>query len=170
MKKVVEVKFVGNPKIYMFCIRQDIEFKIGEQYYITNESQHTYDTPVTIVATYPVLDVVIEEMAEIIGMKTIVKIQTVKEFKAMTSREKAKKTRKVVYETITPFDIQSVHFNVKKGITTVVWKDGTVTMVKCINEPFDKEKGMAMCFAKKACGNTRKYFESFKKWASDERK
>lgn len=33
--------------------------------------------------------------------------------------------------------------------TIVFWKDGTKTVVKCENEPFDAEKGIAMAVAKK---------------------
>lgn len=38
--------------------------------------------------------------------------------------------------------------------TTVLWKDGSVTVVKAAeNEPFDPEKGVAVAFMKKALGN-----------------
>lgn len=33
--------------------------------------------------------------------------------------------------------------------TIVFWRDGTKTIVKCENEPFDAEKGIAMAVAKK---------------------
>lgn len=49
--------------------------------------------------------------------------------------------------------------------TVVFWKDGTKTVVKTQNdETFDKEKGLAMAFVKKACGNTRDYYEMFLKY------
>lgn len=38
--------------------------------------------------------------------------------------------------------------------TTVLWEDGTVTVVKAAeNESFDREKGVAVAFMKKALGN-----------------
>lgn len=46
--------------------------------------------------------------------------------------------------------------------TVVFWKDGTKTVVKTQNdETFDKEKGLAMAFTKKVCGNSRDYYEMF---------
>ena len=47
--------------------------------------------------------------------------------------------------------------------TIVYWMDGTKTIVKCENEIFDEEKGLAMCIAKKAMGNTGAYYKVFKK-------
>ena len=39
--------------------------------------------------------------------------------------------------------------------TIVFWIDGTKTVVKCQKgEKYDKEKGLALCVAKKALGNT----------------
>lgn len=59
------------------------------------------------------------------------------------------------------FRIEKVTVN---GPATIVfWKDGTKTVVKCQNgDKFDLEKGMAMAFAKKARGNSSKYYDVFK--------
>ena len=39
--------------------------------------------------------------------------------------------------------------------TIVLWEDGTKTVVKCgENDVYDPEKGLALCFMKKALGNT----------------
>lgn len=50
------------------------------------------------------------------------------------------------------FEIEKVIFN---GPATIIkWKDGTKTVVKCqAGDVFDYEKGLAMCFTKKALGN-----------------
>lgn len=48
--------------------------------------------------------------------------------------------------------------------TIVLWVDGTKTVVKAHDEPFDPEKGLAMAIAKKALGNRGSYYETFKKW------
>ena len=48
--------------------------------------------------------------------------------------------------------------------TIVVWNDGSKTVVKASNEPFDPEKGLAMAIAKKALGNKGNYYEIFKKY------
>ena len=45
-----------------------------------------------------------------------------------------------------------------------MWTDGTKTVVKCENEAYDPEKGMAMCLAKRFLGNKGNYYEAFKKW------
>ena len=47
--------------------------------------------------------------------------------------------------------------------TIVIWNDGSKTVVKASNEPFDPEKGLAMAIAKKALGNKGNYYEIFKK-------
>ena len=54
--------------------------------------------------------------------------------------------------------------------TIVIWNDGTKTIVRCTDEKFDKEKGLAMCIAKKSLGNKGKYYDVFKKWIEEEEK
>ena len=50
-----------------------------------------------------------------------------------------------------PFGIQCVQSNREKGVFTVKWTDGTVTMVTCQpGDDWDDEKALAMCFMKKA--------------------
>ena len=60
------------------------------------------------------------------------------------------------------FDIKDVIFN--DPATIVLWADGTKTVVKAENEPFDPEKGLAMAIAKKALGNNYDYYDIFKKY------
>lgn len=48
--------------------------------------------------------------------------------------------------------------------TIVYWKDGSKTVVKAKNEPFDPEKGLAMAISKYFLGNKGNYYEMFKKW------
>lgn len=62
-------------------------------------------------------------------------------------REKAKEKIKE-YEKM---QIENVIFN--DPATIVFWRDGSKTVVKAQNEPFDKEKGLAMAIAKKVYGN-----------------
>ena len=58
--------------------------------------------------------------------------------------------------------IKKVHFN--KPATVVIWEDDTKTIVKCQpGEKYDAEKGLAMAIAKKALGNTGKWYDTFKK-------
>ena len=58
--------------------------------------------------------------------------------------------------------IRNVYFN--DPVTVVIWADGTKTIVRCENETYDREKGLAMCISKKALGNKPKYYDTFKYW------
>lgn len=61
-----------------------------------------------------------------------------------------------------PF-IKKVIFN--PPCTIVLWSDDTKTIVRTQNnEKFDPEKGLAMAIAKKALGNTGRYFDEIKRW------
>jgi hypothetical protein len=64
------------------------------------------------------------------------------------------KSQPVVEKEINHFEIKCVLSNREKGIFTVKWTDGTVTMVTCQpSDDWDDEKALAMCFMKKALGN-----------------
>ncbi len=53
--------------------------------------------------------------------------------------------------------------------TIVFWLDGSKTVVKAQNdEPFDKEKGLAMAICKKLGGNRGAYYDIFKEWCHEE--
>lgn len=58
--------------------------------------------------------------------------------------------------------IKKVIFN--NPATIVFWSDNTKTVVKCGNENYDPEKGLAMAISKKALGNEHDYYETFKKY------
>ena len=49
--------------------------------------------------------------------------------------------------------------------TVVYWKDGTKTVVKRYNEPYDAEKGLAMAICKKLFD--KEYHKIIKKWACE---
>ena len=63
--------------------------------------------------------------------------------------------------------VKSILINPIKNATTVVWNDGTVTMVHCDGEEFDAEKGIAMCFMKKAFDNRGCFNDFLKKYLED---
>ena len=55
--------------------------------------------------------------------------------------------------------------------TIVQWTDGDKTIVRCENEDFDKEKGLAMAIVKKLFGTNESksnYNDIFKKWIPEE--
>ena len=63
------------------------------------------------------------------------------------------------------FEIKKVIFN--DPATIVYWADGTKTVVKRWAEDeseFDKEKGLAMAFVKRALDNRDNYKIDFRKW------
>lgn len=69
-------------------------------------------------------------------------------------------------QTVIP-KIKDVIYN--RPATIVFWEDGTKTVVKCKNEKFDPEKGLAMAFSKKMLGNKGNYYNAFKKWLPEEK-
>ena len=76
-----------------------------------------------------------------------------------TTTVEPKEERKEMY--IIP-SIKNVIFNCPA--TIVFWSDGSKTVVKSHNEPFDREKGLAMAISKKFFGNKGNYMNNFKKW------
>lgn len=66
----------------------------------------------------------------------------------------------------TCIDIKDVKFN--DPATIVFWNDGTKTVVKAVDEPFDPEKGLSMAICKKVYGNKGNYFNKLKKWLPEE--
>lgn len=71
-----------------------------------------------------------------------------------------------IAQTVIP-KIKDVIYN--DPATIVFWEDGTKTVVKCKNEKFDPEKGLAMAFSKKMLGNKGNYYNVFKKWLPEEK-
>lgn len=57
----------------------------------------------------------------------------------------------------------NIYTNKEKRTTCVVWKDGTRTVMKAHpDDEWDVEKGVALCFMKKAFDNRGCYYDSFK--------
>lgn len=53
-----------------------------------------------------------------------------------------------------PFNMMYKRIIFNNPATIVIWKDGSKTVVKCQKDDvFDPEKGLALCFMKKALGN-----------------
>lgn len=63
--------------------------------------------------------------------------------------------------------IKNVIFN--DPATIVFWDDGTKTVVKAQNEPFDPEKGLSMAITKYFFDNKGYYCDVFKKWLPKEK-
>jgi len=52
--------------------------------------------------------------------------------------------------------------------TIVYWDDDTKTVVQAHDEPFDPEKGLAMAFMKKYCGNKGNFNDYFRQFLPKE--
>lgn len=62
--------------------------------------------------------------------------------------------------------IKKVIFN--PPATIVFWTDGTKTVVKAKDEPFDWEKGIAMAYVKKSYGNNKgRYYNLFRRFKEE---
>ena len=65
-------------------------------------------------------------------------------------------------EPVDPFAIRSVLSNRRKNAFSVVWEDGTTTVIHCQSgDEWDDEKALAMCFTKKALGNKGNFNDKF---------
>lgn len=103
--------------------------------------------------------------------KTIVSCEEYNRQQVKVAKKIAEYTRNDVIMTEKAYEmlarcIVKVIFN--DPATIVLWGDGTKTVVKAKNEPFDPEKGLAMAIAKKHFGNTGCYYEVFKRWLPKE--
>lgn len=65
--------------------------------------------------------------------------------------EREEETQNII-KTFAGLEYTKIIFN--PPATIVLWKDGSKTVVKCDDkDKFDREKGVALCFMKKALGN-----------------
>lgn len=85
-----------------------------------------------------------------------------------TIGENAKNNLKRYLNSMAHNCMRSQNMQIKKVIfndpaTIVFWADGSKTVVKATNEPFDREKGLAMAISKRALGDKGNYYEVFKK-------
>ena len=80
-------------------------------------------------------------------------------------------SRAAAYGLFTPVKKEkTLSMTIKKVIfsppaTIIIWDDNTKTIVKAQeDEPYDPEKGMAMCIAKHIYGNCGSYYNVFSEW------
>lgn len=68
-----------------------------------------------------------------------------------------------------PFNMMYEKIIFNEPATIVIWKDGTKTVVKCQkDDKYDPEKGLALCFMKKALGNKGNFNNVLKHGLSSE--
>ena len=80
-------------------------------------------------------------------------------------------SRAAAYGLFTPVKKEkTLSMTIKKVIfsppaTIIIWDDNTKTIVKAQeDEPYDHEKGMAMCIAKHIYGDCGSYYNVFSEW------
>ena len=80
-------------------------------------------------------------------------------------------SRAAAYGLFTPVTKEkALSMTIKKVIfsppaTIIIWDDNTKTIVKAQeDEPYDPEKGMAMCIAKHIYGDCGSYYNVFSEW------
>lgn len=146
MKTLVEVTFGKNPKLYRYFT--DLVLHEGATYNIVADNETTYSTPVTVVK--------IHRNYKYTYVDDYYRIREITHAHLVTMPKKPESK------------IKNVLFNKKNGITTVVWYDNKVTMVKCHpDDEFDKEKALALCFMKRVCDNRGCFNDELKKWCKE---
>lgn len=124
-KKYVVVKFINYSKQYIYST--SLNLIVGGIYKIANPFK-TYETPVEILSVSD---------KNTTGVKPV----EITSAKCITAPKRPKPDIKV-------------YINKEKKITTVIWPDNQITMVKCQpSDEFDAEKSVAMCFVKKYFDN-----------------
>lgn len=125
----ITVRFCGSRANYVY--KSKLNFIIGAKYDITADGVTRYASPVEILSvsnTQP-------------HISDGIKIREITEAKLLTAPPRPTLDAKFV-------------INKEKGTTVALWKDGTKTIIKCQpGETFDAEKGIAMCFVKRAFKN-----------------
>lgn len=138
------VKFDGNYRTYCFKCKDAL--LVGAKYFIANEID-AYYTPITITRC-----ITSKAASEMINLKNV---------KEITNYE-------LIAENCPDDDIKNVYFNKEKRTTTILWKDGSYTTVKCSkNDTWDEEKAIALCYMKKIFNNRGCYNEVFKKYCEN---
>ena len=118
--------------------------KIGSVYY----------TPISVEAVYD------PGANRTLRIEMVPDYQKTKEENAMKMYEKrdaesSYKLHKTMKENVNPYEVKQIIFNKKKNTTTVLWADGTVTVIKKKEgDPWDEQAAFAQALAKKVYGST----------------
>lgn len=134
---------------------------------ISHDMRHMYSVPNRDICTlYPEPSPVRQTLRQTFIDETLLDIYPKADVKFV---EEMFKDRAKAKEKIKEYEmkkIEKVIFN--DPATIVFWRDGSKTVVKAKDEPFDKEKGLAMAIAKNVYGNEGNYYNIFRKWCKEE--
>lgn len=122
---IVNVKFDGTTKVYTYNTK--LNLMPGGRYQIIADERTSYDNAVEVIHIQP---------------GTLKGYRTITEAKLLCAPPKPEKLYKNIY------------VDYEKEAVCVVWTDGSKTIMKPQPEDFfDVEKGIALAFMKKCCGN-----------------
>ena len=141
--KIVKVKFAMSHYDKVYYYRTQLDLIKGGIYDIVADNRTRYDNSITVIDD----NVSPKELPAGISIREIT-------------------SAKIVSAPPKPTGgIENIFLNKDKGVVVIKWVDGTKTKVKCQdNEPFDAEKGIALCFMKRAFHNRGCYNDVFKKY------
>lgn len=114
--------------------------KIGSIYYTPISVEVTYDPDVNYTSRF---DMVPNYQ------------KTEEEMYVKHDVESIYKLYETMKENVNPYEVKQIIFNKKKNATTVLWADGTATVVKKKeDDPWDEQAAFAQALAKKVYGST----------------
>lgn len=144
--KLIKVKFANSHFDRVYYYRTQLNLIKGGVYDIIADNRTHYDNSITVIED----NVSTRELPIGVCIREIT-------------------SAKVVYAPPKPTGgIENIYLNEDKGVVVIKWVDGTKTKVKCQNnEPFDAEKGIALCFMKRAFHNRGCYNDVFKKYIEE---
>ena len=117
----------------------DLNLIEGATYNIIADHRTSYENPVLIKS---IKKTTASDIANCLSNKGICHLRTITSAELLEGAPRPKSK------------IKNVYFNHTKKTTTVIWIDGSVTIVRCCDEDeFDEEKGLAMCFVKRSFDN-----------------
>ena len=141
---VYEVTFNSSCSVKKYKYWSYLKLEHNGNYEIVADKRTTYSNTVLVVSMYYTYDTVHTK-----GLREITLAKRVDVIKR------------------TDGNVKNIYLNKDKGTTAVVWTDGSKTKVKCQDgEEFDAEKGIALCFMKKACDNRACFNEILKKYCN----
>ena len=144
--KIVAVRFANSHLDRAYYYRTQLNLIKGGMYEIIADNRTHYANPVTIINN----NVSTRELPVGVSIREITSAKVIEAPPKPTG------------------GIDNIFLNEDKGTVVVKWIDGSKTKVKCQDgETFDAEKGIALCFMKRAFLNRGCYNDVFKKYVGE---
>lgn len=137
----VGVNFEGyEKKTYLY--KTKLNLILGAKYKIKNEEGYNYRNSIVTVVETKVHDVNGRELHEIVEANCV-----------------------EAPEVKTAYRIKNIYENFDKGVTTVIWTDGSKTMLECDeDDEWDREKLISLAYMKRFFNNRGCFNDEIKKW------